>query len=196
MRNVFWVVVIAAAAAAAAMIPARAAEPAGAKPAAKDVKIAAGLLVEKKGDSITVQADGEEAPVKYQIGPLTERRTLDEMKSIFDVQRVRVRYAAADGDARQVVSVEKVPGRAKGIVIGEVVKVYNDFWVAVKPKDGMIEGFALNGPPDKVKAAADVLKSLKPGDTVAIRYATDFERHRILEIEKKAAPAAPVKPTK
>jgi hypothetical protein len=53
----------------------------------------------------------------------------------------------------------------------------------------MIEGFALNGPPEKAKPASDILKSLNPGDMVAIKYATDFERHRILQIEVKPAPA-------
>ena len=48
----------------------------------------------------------------------------------------------------------------------------------------MIEGFALGG---NNKAAADTLKSLKPGDLVAIKYATDFERHRIQQIDVRPA---------
>jgi len=58
----------------------------------------------------------------------------------------------------------------------------------------MIEGYALNGPPEKTKAVSDILKSLNPGDLVAIKYATDFERHRILQIEVRPSPTRKGRP--
>lgn len=156
------------------------------KPAAKDAGVAAGLVIEKAADFLSIQVDGEEDPTKFLLGGQLDKRSQDALKGIFDVNRVQVRYKMDGGD-RRITGIEKIAGRAQGVVVGEVVKVYKEFWVAVKPNGGMIEGFALNGPPDKVKAAADVLKSLKKGDVVAIRYATDGERHRILQIELKPA---------
>ena len=78
-------------------------------------------------------------------------------------------------------------GKPQGVVIGEVLKVYNNFWVAVKPKNGNIDGYALQWPPEKYKQSHDLIKTLKPGDIVAIRYTTDSERHRILQMEVKPA---------
>jgi hypothetical protein len=84
-----------------------------------------------------------------------------------------------------------VAGKQSGVIVGKVLKVYNNFWVAIKPANGgMIEGFALNFPPEKFKQSHDLIKTLQPGDTVAIKYATDFERHRILQMEVKAQPKA------
>ena len=159
----------------------------------KDGGVVAGLVTDKADNSITVQVDGEEEPTKFVAGEGTDKRSLDALKTIFTVDRVNVKYKA-DGNVRRLLAVEKVTGRPAGVVVGEVVKVYNDFWVAVKPKGGMIEGFALNGPAEKVKAAADVLKALKPGDVVAIKYTTDGERHRIQQIEVKPAAAQPAPP--
>jgi hypothetical protein len=80
-----------------------------------------------------------------------------------------------------------VPGKQSGVVIGTVIKVYDNFWVSVKPTNGdMIEGFALGG--NSAAVSKDVLKSLNPGDVVGIRYITDLERHRIQQIQVKPAP--------
>jgi hypothetical protein len=154
------------------------------KTASKDV--VSGLLIDVKDDGIIVQHDGEADTTKYLYGGAITKAALLK-QNIFNVDRVNVKFKA-DGDTRTLVAIEKVPGKQSGVIIGEVIKVYNEFWVAVKPKNGMIEGFALNGPPDKVKPALDILKSLNPGDIVAIKYGTDFERHRILQIEVKPAP--------
>ncbi len=159
-----------------------------AKDAPKDKGVAGGLVIDKHEDSILVRVDGEDEPTKYLLGPGADKHMQEVLKSIFSVDRVQIKYKL-EGDARRVVSIEKLAGKANGVVRGEVLKVYNNFWVAVKPKDGPVEGFALNGPAEKVKAAADVLKALKPGDVVVIHYSTDFERHRILTIEVAPTPA-------
>ena len=57
------------------------------------------------------------------------------------------------------------------------------FWVEVKPANGPPEGFA-SGIPNKSKEIVETLKILQKGDTVTIRYYTDFERHRIQVIQK------------
>ena len=62
-----------------------------------------------------------------------------------------------------------------GMVTGEV-QFSNDFWVAVKPKKGPLDGYAINWPPGDMVAR---LKALKKGDMVTIRFLTDVERHRI-----------------
>ncbi len=164
------------------------------KQAPKDSGTVGGLLVEKKNDYIMVQIDGDPEPTKFLVGTM-DQRAADLYKSIFDVDRISVKWKA-DGDAKRVVSIEKLVGRPQGIVIGEVLKVYNNFWVAVKPKTGQIDGYALSFPQEKYKASYELIKTLKPGDIVAIRYTTDYERHRIQEMEVKPAPAptAPKKP--
>jgi hypothetical protein len=63
----------------------------------------------------------------------------------------------------------------KGTVTGEV-QFSNDFWVAVKPKNGPLDGYAISWPPGSMVAG---LKALKKGDVVTIRFHTDVERHRI-----------------
>jgi hypothetical protein len=73
----------------------------------------------------------------------------------------------------------------KGTVTGEV-KFSNDFWVAVKPKDGPLDGYAISWPPGDMVAR---LKALKKGDRVTITFHTDVERHRIETM--KLLPSAP-----
>ena len=86
-----------------------------------------------------------------------------------------------DGDSRQLVSINKQVLRATGTVTGVVVKVYNDFWVEVKPKDGLSDAYA-PGANYKDKEFMAKLKGLKKGDSVTIAFNTDFERHRILTL--------------
>lgn len=147
-----------------------------------------GLVTDKQAASITIQVDGEDEPTKYVIGQGTDKRSVDVLKTIFTVDRVKIRYKV-DGDASRVIDIQKVVGQPAGIAIGEVLKVYNNFWVAVKPKGGVPDGYALNWPPEKYKASAEILKTLKPGDLVAIKYTTDGERHRIQQIEVKPGAA-------
>lgn len=69
---------------------------------------------------------------------------------------------------------------------GRVVKVHNDFWVEVKPKNAVADAFA-PGANYNDKEFMQKLKGLKPGDSVTITYYTDFERHRIKTLRKNAA---------
>jgi hypothetical protein len=146
--------------------------------------VASGLMTDFKDGYMIVQLDNQEAPIKFLFGPGITIPTLTK-QGIFPCNRINFKYKT-EGDDKKVLGAEKVPGRQSGIVIGKVIKVYNDFWVSVKPQAGMIEGFALGG---SSKDAAAILKSLKPDDLVAIKYITDFERHRIVQIETKPAPA-------
>jgi hypothetical protein len=146
--------------------------------------VASGLMTDFKDNYMLVQLDDQEEPIKFVFGPGITIPVLTK-HGIFPCNRISFKYKT-DGDDKKVVDAQKIPGKQGGIVIGTVIKVYNNFWVSVKPKNGMIEGFALGG---GGKDSAEVLKSLNPGDLVAIKYATDFERHRIQQIEVKPAPA-------
>jgi hypothetical protein len=46
----------------------------------------------------------------------------------------------------------------------------------VKPKNGLLDGYAISWPPGNMVAR---LKALKKGDMVTIKFHTDVERHRI-----------------
>ena len=104
----------------------------------------AGILIDKKDNWITVKADGEDEPVKYLIAVGSEKQVVTAMKSIFNASRVQLTYKQ-DGDSRQLVSIKKQVLRSSGIVTGVVVKVYNDFWVEVKPKNGLADAYAPGG---------------------------------------------------
>jgi hypothetical protein len=142
----------------------------------------AGILIEKKDDWITVKADGEKEPVKYVVGEKSDKKLDQALKTIFNASRVQLTYKQA-GDSRQLVSIKKQVLKASGTVTGEVVKVYNDFWVEVKPKKGPSDAYA-PGANYNDKAFMAKLKGLKPGDSVTIQFYTDFERHRILSLRK------------
>ena len=154
-------------------------------PAPKKV-IVSGIYVDRKdnkGDTITFLTDGEEDIKTYTLEG-ADKSTMEAMKKIFPNCRIRIAYKQ-DGDVRRILAVEKIATRASGIFIGEVMFVQNNFWLAVKPKNGPPDAFALNFDSNKGGPMVELLKSLKKGDIVAIKYATDFERHRILEIQKK-----------
>ena len=104
------------------------------------------------------------------------------MKNIYDASRVQLTYKK-DGDSRQFVTIKKHIIKKDGTVTGKVVKVYNEFWVEVKPKGGLADAYAPGGN-FKDKEFMDRLKGLKPGDSVTIKYTTDSERHRILILRK------------
>ena len=63
-----------------------------------------------------------------------DKKLVEALKIIFNASRVQLTYKK-DGDSRQLVSIRASP-KASGTVTGLVVKVYNDFWVEVKPKNG------------------------------------------------------------
>jgi hypothetical protein len=152
---------------------------AGGKDAAKQTGKVAGILIDKRDDWITVKADGEEEPVKYVVGGASAKKAL---KNIFNAARVQLTYKK-DGEARQLVSIKKQVLRTSGTVTGMVVKVYNDFWVEVKPKNGPPDAYA-PGANYNDKAFMARLRSLRKGDSVTITFTTDFERHRIVSLRK------------
>jgi hypothetical protein len=154
---------------------------AGDKAAAKQPVKVAGILIDKQADWLTVKADGEEEPVKYLIDK-SNKALVKSLKPVFNAGRVQLSYKE-DGDARQLVSIKKQILRKAGTVTGTVVKVYNDFWVEVKPKSGPSDAYA-PGANYKDKAFMERLRGLKPGDSVTIRFTTDSERHRILSLRK------------
>jgi hypothetical protein len=150
----------------------------------------AGIMFDFDRDNnwLTVKADGEEAPVKYLIDP--SNKTLAEgLKTVFNASRVRLTYRM-EGDARRLVSIRRHIVQASGTVTGVVVKVHNDFWIELKPKNGVANAFA-PGANYNDKDFMAKLRGLKPGDSVTIQFTTDSERHRILALRKNAAPGQP-----
>ena len=143
----------------------------------------AGILIDKKNNEITVKADGEDEPVKYLVNN-SDKKLVQALKPIFGASRVQLTYKT-DGDSRQLVSIRKQVLKASGTVTGTVVKVYNNFWVEVKPKNGPSDAYAPGIANFKNKDFMEKLKGLKPGDTVTITFNTDFERHRILTMRIK-----------
>jgi hypothetical protein len=144
----------------------------------------AGILIEKKDNWITVKPDGEDEPIKYLVGDDPGKKVGEALKSIFNASRVQLTYKQ-DGDSRQLVSIKRQILKASGTVTGDVVKVYNDFWVEVKPKHGVADAFA-PGANYNDKDFMEKLKGLKAGDSVTITFTTDFERHRIKTLRKNA----------
>ncbi|MGH7138806.1 MAG: hypothetical protein ACREHD_23915 [Pirellulales bacterium] len=164
--------------------------------AEKDGGKVAGIAIDRGNNWITVKADGEDEPVKYVVDP-SDKKLQETFKHVFHAARVQLTYKQA-GDARQLLSLKRHIIKQTGTITGEVVKVYNDFWVEVKPKTGLADAFA-PGANYNDKAFMEKLKGLKPGDSVTITYTTDFERHRIQSLRKNAAkrpvPSGPSKPT-
>ena len=142
----------------------------------KDGGAVAGIRTNNGNDVVEVLADGEEAPVKYVVGDGFDKKMLN---GIFSVDRVQLVYKL-NGEARQLVSIKKEKTQAAGTVTGIVLGVFdNAFWVAVKPKDGPPDGYAVNWPPEKYKDVFEKMKGLHKGDMVTIKFTTDGERHRI-----------------
>jgi hypothetical protein len=162
--------------------------PAGDKAAAKDDGKVAGILIEKKDNWLTVKTDGEEEPVKYLVPKDADKKLVEALKKTFNASRVQLTYTK-DGDSRQLVSIKKQTGKASGTVTGVVVKVHDQFWVEVKPKEGPADAFAPGSTNYNNKEFMAKLRGLKKGDSVTITYNTDLERHRILTLrinEEKA----------
>jgi hypothetical protein len=161
---------------------------AGGKDTPKKVITVSGILMDKRDDWLTVRADKEEKAVKYVIRP-ADKRLRNAAKRIFTISRVNLRYRLND-DTRELVSIAKAATPAKGMVTG-VVLDSTDFWVLVKPRSGPPDAFAtlpvsaFRGPAQAAyKATLAKLKALEKGDVVRIQFTTDFERHRILTLEK------------
>jgi hypothetical protein len=142
---------------------------------------AAGLVFDrdyKNNEHITIKTDGEDASVKYIIPKDANKKVFDGLKSIFGANRAAFTYKK-DGDKRIIVSIQRQVLRDKGTITGKVVGVHNDFWIEVKPKDGVSDGFAPGSQWNDPEFQA-WRKSLKPGDSVTLSYTTDGERHRIV----------------
>jgi hypothetical protein len=157
--------------------------PAGDHYAAQDDGKVAGILIEKKDNWLTVKADGEDEPVKYLVAKDADKKLVETLKKTFNASRVQLTYKK-DGDSRQLVSVKKQAVKASGTVTGVVFKVYDQFWVEVKPKDGPADAFAPGATKHNNKEFMAKLRGLKKGDSVTITFNTDFERHRILTLRK------------
>jgi hypothetical protein len=155
-------------------------------PATKPREITVSGIVTDKGDTwIMVRADGEETPVKYELGADPGRKLRQDWQGIFTVGRVRLAYQP-NGDARQLISIKKQLPKAAGTVTGEVLRTYG-WWVEVKPGNGPPEGYAAHFPFEKSAEVMEQLKDLRPGDVVTIQFTTDSERHRIEALRKREA---------
>ncbi|MDB6037946.1 MAG: hypothetical protein JWM99_1787 [Verrucomicrobiales bacterium] len=148
---------------------------------------AAGIVIDRKDDWISIKVDGEDEPTKYVIGDTSDKKLSEVLKTLFSVSRVEFAYQS-EGEARKLVSIKKQVPKPNGTITGEVVKNYG-WWIEVKPKNGVAEGFACNFPFDKNQDMMDKLKELQEGDSVTLKFTTDFERHRIQTLHKNAAPA-------
>jgi len=149
--------------------------------AERGVKVA-GILIDKKDDWIRVKADGEDEPVKYTIAA-SDKKLREALQAVFNACRVQLIYDK-QGDSRRLAGIKRQILKASGTVTGNVVKVYYDFWVEVKPKSGVADAYAPGGDNFNDKAFMEKLKGLKKGDSVTIKFTTDFERHRIKTLRK------------
>lgn len=148
---------------------------------------ATGVLTDNKKDFTMIWVDGEDAPTKFAIAEGFDKNTFDfppKGKGVFVPDRVQFTYIK-DDDGNKVLTMQRAKTPLKGTVTGEV-QFSNDFWVAVKPKNGPLDGYAISWPPGDMVAR---LKALKKGDVVTIKFRTDVERHRIDAL--KVLPAKP-----
>jgi hypothetical protein len=155
---------------------------AGADEKAADKGKASGILIDRKDRTLMVRVDGSDEISKYVLPAAPDAKMAAALKGLFVPQRVQIAYKT-NGDTQDITSFVRQPGKANGTVTGTVFEVHNKFWLELRPASGVPEGFAL-GAPDKSKDVAALLKTLQKGDTVTLRYYTDFERHRIIVMQK------------
>ena len=152
---------------------------------------AVGVLTDNKADVTMIWVDGEDAPTKFTLVEGFDKNTFGfppKGKGVFAPDRVQFTYIKGD-DGNKVLTMRRAKTPLKGTVTGEV-QFSNDFWVAVKPQRGPLEGYAITWPPGSMVAK---LKALKKGDRVTIKFYTDVERHRIESLQ--VLPAKPGKGT-
>jgi len=151
--------------------------------------VISGIVVDanNKGEkSITVRPDGADEPVKYVYGANLDAKSMEALtKTIFTVGRVRLSYKM-DGDTARLVSIEKLVGQQTGVVYGQVLFTHG-WWLELKPTNGPPEGYAATYPKEKWQQTEEQIKTLSKGDIVGIKFVTDGERHRIVQLEKKPA---------
>ena len=139
---------------------------------------------------VMIWGDGEDAPTKFALPQGFDQNTFafpPKGKGIFAPSRVQVTYTKGD-DGNTLATIKKDAVQAKGTVTGTVM-FSDDFWVAVKPAVGPLDGYATAGQP----GLGDRIKALGKGDTVTIKFHTDIERHRIdsLDVVRKAPTSSP-----
>jgi hypothetical protein len=152
--------------------------------------VALGVLTDNKGNVASVWVDGDDAPSKFTLADTFDKNTFGfppKAKGVFVPDRVQFTYIKGD-EGNTVLVMQRARTAMRGTVTGEV-EFSNDFWVAVKPKNGPLDGYAINWPPGDMVAR---IKALKKGDRVTIVFHTDVERHRIESM--KVLPPTP-KPT-
>lgn len=142
---------------------------------------AAGIYIDAKNNRMLVKVDGDDEPTAFLIDP-ADKKLAASLKGVFNACRVQLAYKL-ESDTRRLTSVRRQIFKETGTITGVVVKVWNDFWVEVKPKSGVADAFAPGGNYNDPEFMAR-LKALQPGDTVSIDYTTDFERHRIQNLRK------------
>jgi hypothetical protein len=145
---------------------------------------AAGIIFDydRKNNFITVKVDGDEELTKFLVGNNPDKKLAESLKTIFGAHRVQLTYKK-DGDNRVLTGIKRHIIKVDGTITGTVVKVHNNFWIEVKPKNGLADAFAPGGNFND-KAFMDRLKALQPGDSVTVVYTTDGERHRIKSLKK------------
>jgi hypothetical protein len=154
----------------------------GDKDAPADKGKVAGILIDRKDRTLMVRADGSDEISKYVFPANPDAKMAAAVKGLFVPQRVQLAYKT-NGETLEITSFVRQPGKANGAVTGTVFEVHNKFWLELRPAAGVPEGFAL-GAPDKSKEVKALLLTLQKGDTVTLRYYTDFERHRIISMQK------------
>ena len=150
---------------------------------------------ENKPSFTLIWVDGEDAPTKFVLAEGFDKNTFGfppKGKGVFVPDRVRFTYVKGDDGNKALTMQLAAKKPLKGTVTGEVL-FSNDFWVAVKPKNGPLDGYAISWPPGDMVAR---LKALKKGDRVTIRFHTDVERHRIETMQVFAAKPGSEPPAK
>ncbi|HWG45799.1 MAG TPA: hypothetical protein VN688_23760 [Gemmataceae bacterium] len=140
-----------------------------------------GIVIDKRDMSIKVKVDGQEEPITYVVDA-SDKNTRKALAGIFTVARVRLAYKT-NGDTRQLVGIQRIGRKGTGTITA-VILATHESWVEVKTRNGSPEGFSATFPAERWKATVEKIKELHKGDNVAIRYYTDFERSRILSIQK------------
>jgi len=155
---------------------------------------AVGVLTDNKANVAMIWVDGEDTPTKFALAEGFDKNTFGfppKGKGVFVPDRVQFAYIKGD-DGNKVLTMRRAKTPLKGTVTGEV-QFSNDFWVAVKPQRGPLDGYAITWPPGDMVAK---LKALKKGDRVTIKFHTDVERHRIEALEVLPAKPGKVSPAK
>jgi len=148
---------------------------------------ASGVLTDNKANVASIWVDGDDAPTKFTLADTFDKNTFGfppKCKGVFVPDRVQFTYIKGD-EGNKVLVMDRARTPMKGTVTGEV-EFSNDFWVAVKPKTGPLDGYAINWPPGDMVAR---IKALKKGDRVTIAFRTDVERHRIETMKVLPKPA-------